>query len=52
MFSATEAEIDEMWSFVHDKKQQYWLWWPSIIRLEFCLLFVLALENIAIWIIF
>jgi hypothetical protein len=22
-----EAEIDEMWSFVHDKSQQYWLWW-------------------------
>lgn len=27
MVSATEAEMDEMWSFVHDKKQQYWLWW-------------------------
>ena len=25
--SATEAEMDEMWSFVHDKSQQYWLWW-------------------------
>ena len=24
---ATEAEMDEMWSFVHDKSQQYWLWW-------------------------
>ena len=23
----TEAEMDEMWSFVHDKSQQYWLWW-------------------------
>jgi insertion element IS1 protein InsB len=22
-----ETEMDEMWSFVHDKKQQYWLWW-------------------------
>jgi len=22
-----EAEADEMWSFVHDKSQQYWLWW-------------------------
>ncbi len=21
-----EAEMDEMWSFVHDKSQQYWLW--------------------------
>lgn len=21
------AEMDEMWSFVHDKSQQYWLWW-------------------------
>lgn len=20
-------EMDEMWSFVHDKSQQYWLWW-------------------------
>jgi len=19
--------MDEMWSFVHDKSQQYWLWW-------------------------
>jgi insertion element IS1 protein InsB len=25
--AAAEAEMDEMWSFVHDKKQQYWLWW-------------------------
>ena len=22
-----EVEMDEMWSFVHDKTQQYWLWW-------------------------
>jgi len=22
-----EAEMDEMWSFVYDKSQQYWLWW-------------------------
>ena len=22
-----EAEMDEMWSFVHNKSQQYWLWW-------------------------
>ena len=22
-----EAEMDEMWSFVHDKSQQIWLWW-------------------------
>ena len=21
------AEMDEMWSFVYDKSQQYWLWW-------------------------
>ena len=25
--SVDEAEMDEMWSFVHDKSQQYWLWW-------------------------
>ena len=25
--SATEAKMAEMWSFVHDKSQQYWLWW-------------------------
>jgi len=25
--SETELEMDEMWSFVHDKSQQYWLWW-------------------------
>lgn len=23
----SETEMDEMWSFVHDKSQQYWLWW-------------------------
>ncbi|MEE5994336.1 MAG: IS1 family transposase [Oscillospiraceae bacterium] len=22
-----ETEIDEMWSFYHDKKHQIWLWW-------------------------
>jgi len=22
-----EAEMDEMWSFVHDKSHQCWLWW-------------------------
>ena len=22
-----EAEMDEMWSFYHDKKHQIWLWW-------------------------
>ena len=22
-----EAEMDEMWSFYHDKKHQVWLWW-------------------------
>lgn len=22
-----EVEMDEMWSFVHDKSQQCWLWW-------------------------
>jgi insertion element IS1 protein InsB len=21
------AEMDEMWSYYHDKKQQIWLWW-------------------------
>ncbi|MDR2203849.1 MAG: hypothetical protein LBE76_06090, partial [Nitrososphaerota archaeon] len=21
-----EVEMDEMWSYVHDKKHQYWLW--------------------------
>lgn len=25
--SGTEVEMDEMWSFVHDKSQQCWLWW-------------------------
>ena len=24
--SGTEAEMDEMWSFVRDKSQQYWFW--------------------------
>jgi len=23
------VEMDEMWSFVHDKSQQYWLWWAT-----------------------
>ena len=27
IISGTEAEMDEMWSFVHDKSQQYWLLW-------------------------
>jgi IS1 family transposase len=27
LVSGTEVEMDEMWSFVHDKSQQYWLWW-------------------------
>ncbi len=22
-----EVEMDEMWSFVHDKSHQFWLWW-------------------------
>ena len=25
--SETEAEMDEMWSFVQDKSQRHWLWW-------------------------
>ncbi|MCL2049132.1 MAG: IS1 family transposase [Defluviitaleaceae bacterium] len=25
--SDTEAEMYEMWSFVHNKSQKYWLWW-------------------------
>jgi insertion element IS1 protein InsB len=25
--SVNEVEMDEMWSFVGDKSQQYWLWW-------------------------
>lgn len=35
-----EAEMDEMWSFVHDKSQQYWLWWAidhnTGVPLAFC----------------
>ena len=27
LVSVEEVEMDEMWSFVHDKSQQYWLWW-------------------------
>ncbi|MCL1948130.1 MAG: IS1 family transposase [Turicibacter sp.] len=27
LIKVEEAEMDEMWSFVHDKSQQYWLWW-------------------------
>ena len=26
------AEMDEMWSFVHDKSQPYWLWWAVDLR--------------------
>jgi len=22
-----KIEMDEMWSFIHEKSQQYWLWW-------------------------
>ena len=25
----TEVEMDEMWSYYHDKKHQAWLWWIS-----------------------
>ena len=25
--SVNEVEMDEMWSFVHDQSQPYWLWW-------------------------
>ena len=25
--SPLEAEMDEMWSFCHDKSHQIWLWW-------------------------
>jgi len=32
--------MDEMWSFVHDKGQQYWLWWAidhrSGVPLAYC----------------
>ena len=35
-----EVEMDEMWSFVHDKAQQYWLWWAidhrSGVPLAYC----------------
>ena len=27
IISATEAEMDEMWSYVQNKGQQCWLWW-------------------------
>lgn len=34
------VEMDEMWSFVHDKSQQYWLWWAvdhsSGVPLAYC----------------
>ena len=36
-----ESEMDEMWSFVHDKSQQYWLWWAidhnTGVPLAYCL---------------
>ena len=38
--SGTEAEMDEMWSFVYEKSQQYWLWWAidhkTGVPLAFC----------------
>ncbi len=27
VFPALDAEMDEMWSFYHDKSHQIWLWW-------------------------
>ncbi len=27
MTVVNEVEMNEMWSFVHDKSQQYWFWW-------------------------
>ena len=25
--NVTSVEMDEMWSYYHDKKHQIWLWW-------------------------
>ena len=40
LVTVEEAEMDEMWSFVHDKSQQYWLWWAidhnTGVPLAFC----------------
>ena len=52
-----EVEMDEMWSFVHDKSQQYWLWWAileSLLRIvrehkyldELCALLTLFKINV------
>jgi hypothetical protein len=27
LVSVNEAEMEEMWSFVGNKSEQYWLWW-------------------------
>ena len=27
VYPVISAEMDEMWSFYHDKKHQIWLWW-------------------------
>ena len=44
-----ETEMDEMWSFVHDKSQQYWLWWLLIIILVFLWRIALVRVSTSIW---
>ena len=39
-------EMDEMWSFCHDKSHQIWLWWAVDHKL---LLIYSEQENINIW---
>ena len=49
VYIETSAEMDEMWSFCHDKSQQIWLWWAvdhkQILRLPIHS----EQENINIW---
>ena len=40
-----EAEMDEMWSFYHDKKHQVWLWWAIDHKTNTPLAFVLGTRE-------
>ena len=43
-----EVEMDEMWSFYHDKKHQIWLWWAVEHRTNTPIALFLVQESISI----
>ena len=41
-----EVEMDEMWSFYHDKKHQIWLWWAVEHRTNTPIAFLLTATKL------